>query len=111
MVGTEGRLLGDAGEAIRGRRRRQKTLKLSVSQTAGRAYSEEEKTGLLVAARSPVLFPALMLAFNAGMRDAGIRTFTSFPEESADRKPARSGPMTLTAFSHRGSSKKPPFMA
>ena len=43
----------------------------------GKAYTPEEKERLLVAAkaaRSPVIYPALMLALNAGIRDAEIRT-------------------------------------
>ena len=43
----------------------------------GKAYTSEEKERLLTeakAARSPAIYPALMLALNAGMRDAEIRT-------------------------------------
>ena len=42
----------------------------------GKAYTPEEKARLLEhakAARSPAIYPALMLALNAGMRDAEIR--------------------------------------
>ena len=42
----------------------------------GKAYRPEEKNALLAAAhaaRSPAIYPALMLALNAGMRDAEIR--------------------------------------
>jgi integrase len=75
-VGFLLRLLGDAGDFIRVRLRRQKALKLSVNQHQGKAYSPEEKSALLEAARasrSPAIYPALMLALNAGMRDAEIR--------------------------------------
>ena len=75
-VGFLLRLLGEAGEPIRARLRRQKALKLAIRQQVGKAYTTEEKAALLAAARSarsPAIYPALMLALNAGMRDAEIR--------------------------------------
>lgn len=75
-VGFLLRLLGEAGELVRARLRRQKALKLAIRERVGKAYSPEEKEALLAAARvarSPVIYPALMLALNAGMRDAEIR--------------------------------------
>lgn len=75
-VGFLLRLLGEAGDPIRARLRRQKALKLPVRKQVGKAYSPEEKDALLEAAktaRSPAIYPALMLALNAGMRDAEIR--------------------------------------
>jgi len=75
-VGFLLRLLGEAGEPIRARLRRQKALKLAIREQVGKAYTPEEKTALLAAARaarSPAIYPALMLALNAGMRDAEIR--------------------------------------
>lgn len=75
-VGFLLRLLGEAGDPIRARLRRQKALKLPVGRQVGKAYSSEEKDALLSAAkaaRSPAIYPALMLALNAGMRDAEIR--------------------------------------
>jgi integrase len=75
-VGFLLRLLGEAGEPIRARLRRQKALKLPIREQVGKAYTPEEKAALLAAARaarSPVIYPALMLALNAGMRDAEIR--------------------------------------
>ena len=71
-----GFLLGEAGEPIRARLRRQKALKLAIRGQVGKAYTPEQKTALLAAARaarSPAIYPALMLALNAGMRDAEIR--------------------------------------
>lgn len=71
------RLLGDQGDGIRARLRRQKALKLATGKQVGKAYTPEEKERLLSeakAARSPVIYPALMLALHAGMRDAEIRT-------------------------------------
>jgi integrase len=75
-VGFLLRLLGIGGDAIRARLRRQKTLKLAVRHQVGKAYSPEEKARLLEKAkeaRSPAIYPALMLALNTGMRDAEIR--------------------------------------
>ena len=77
-VGFLLRLLGEAGEPIRASSiaRRQKSLKLAVRDQVGKACTPEEKTALLAAARaarSPSIYPALMLALNAGMRDAEIR--------------------------------------
>jgi integrase len=75
-VGVLLRLLGEAGEPIRARLRRQKTLTLAIPERVGKAYAPEEKTALLAAARaarSPAIYPALMLALNAGMRDSEIR--------------------------------------
>jgi integrase len=75
-VGFLLRLLGDAGDAIRGRMRRERTLKLKVHNQIGKAYTPEQKAGMVAAAgesRSPAIRPALMLALNAGMRDAEIR--------------------------------------
>jgi len=75
-VGFLLRLLGEAGEPIRARLRRQKALKLAIREQVGKAYTPEEKAALLAAARaarSPSIYPALMLALNAGMRDAEIR--------------------------------------
>jgi integrase len=76
-VGFLLRLLSDQGDGIRARLRRQKALKLATGKQVGKAYTPEEKERLLAeakAARSPVIYPALMLALNAGMRDAEIRT-------------------------------------
>jgi integrase len=75
-VGFLLRLLGEAGDVIRVTLRRQKALKLAIRQQVGKAYTPEEKVALLAAAksaRSPAIYPALMLALNAGMRDAEIR--------------------------------------
>jgi len=55
---------------------RQRALKLAVRTQVGKAYTPEEKDALLAAAKSawsPAIYPALMLALNAGMRDAEIR--------------------------------------
>ena len=75
-VGFLLRMLGEAGDGIRARLRRQKVLKLVVRRQIGKAYAAEQKQALLEAARgarSPAIYPALMLALNAGMRDKEIR--------------------------------------
>jgi integrase len=75
-VGFLLRLLGDRGDAIRLRLRRQKALKLRVHNRVGKAFTPEEKARLLDRAklsRSPAIYPALMLALHAGMRDAELR--------------------------------------
>jgi integrase len=75
-VGFLLRLLGEAGDVIRTRLRRRKALKLAVRSGLGKAYTPEEKAGMLAAAkaaRSRAIHPALMLALNTGERDAEIR--------------------------------------
>ena len=75
-VGFLLRLLREAGDAIRVRLRREKALKLAVRSRVAKAYSPEEKAATLAEARksrSPAIYPALMLALNAGIRDGEIR--------------------------------------
>jgi integrase len=75
-VGFLLRLLGDAGDVIRTRLKRRKTLKLAVPRGPGKAYTPEEKAAMLAAAkaaRSRAIYPALMMALNTGKRDAEIR--------------------------------------
>ncbi len=70
------RLLGDNGDALRVRLKRKKLLKIGSRPQVAKAFSDEEKAALLLAAkkrRSPAMYPALMLALNAGMRDSEIR--------------------------------------
>jgi integrase len=78
------RLLGDVGDALRTRLRRDKALKLKVSQNVARAFTPDEKEKMLTLAKdssnrksgSPAINAALTLALNAGMRDAEIRNLT-----------------------------------
>src|ERR1035441_1594300 len=75
-VGFLLRLMGEAGDVVRARLRRQKALKLAIRTQVGKAFTPEEKEALLAAAttaRSPAIYPALMLALNAGMRSGEIR--------------------------------------
>jgi integrase len=73
------RLMNDAGDMLRLRLRKKKLLKLRVRRTVGKAYTAEEKARMLQeakAARSPLIYPALVLALNAGMRDSEIKNLT-----------------------------------
>jgi integrase len=69
---------------LRIRLRREKALKLRVSQDVARAYTPAEKETMLSLAKdstarksgSPAIYAALTMALNAGMRDAEIRNLT-----------------------------------
>jgi integrase len=70
------RMLGEQGDFIRAKLRRQNALKLTVRSQIARAFTSEEKAALIAVAKqrqSPCIYPALMLALHAGMRDAEIR--------------------------------------
>ena len=70
------RLLDDQGDALRVRLKRKKLLKIASRPRTSKAFEEDEKAALLTAAkgrRSPAIYPALMLALHAGMRDGEIR--------------------------------------
>jgi integrase len=76
-VGFLLRILGDQGDVLRAKLKKTKSLKLPVRERVGRAFTPEEQNRLFAAAkcaRSPLIFPALMLALHAGLRDAEIRT-------------------------------------
>jgi integrase len=78
-VGFLLRILGEAGDIIRVRLRKNKMLKLKTRKFLGKAYGEEEKTRMLAEARkarSPHIYLALTFALNAGMRDAEIKTLS-----------------------------------
>ena len=75
-VGFLLRMLEDHSDAIRIRLKRQRRLKLTVGRTISQAFPPAEKVALLAAAatrRSASIYPALMLALHAGMRDAELR--------------------------------------
>ena len=75
-VGFLLRLLGERGDIVRARLKKQHALKLKVRTKIAKAFSPREKQSLMDAAReakSPVIYPALMLALNAGMRSGEIR--------------------------------------
>lgn len=109
-VGFLLRLLGKRRELIRARLRKQKSLKLKGSKPVAKAYSPEEKQRLVEAsrgARSPTIYPALMLALNAGMRSTcvGIRSISksnSSPSVGARPKPVKAelSPSMLHSLKH-----------
>lgn len=73
------KMLGDSGEVIRARLRKKKQLKLAVRKKIGKAFDTEETESLTAKARtsrSPHMYPAFMLARNAGLRDTEIKTMT-----------------------------------
>jgi len=73
------KMLGDPGEVIRARLRKQKQLKLAVHKQIGKAFDSDETKSLTEKARmsrSPHMYPAFMLARNAGLRDTEIKTMT-----------------------------------
>ena len=75
-VGFLLRLLGEQGDSIRVKLKRQKALKLAVRTDIGKAYGAEEK-GLLYdeakKRRSKAIYPALVLVLNCGLRDKELR--------------------------------------
>jgi len=78
-VGFLLRILGDQGDLLRLRLKKRKLLKLKVGKPIGKAYTAEEKERMLVEARkgrSPHIYPAIMLALNAGIRDAELKSLT-----------------------------------
>jgi len=73
------RIMDVPGDVLRVRLRKKKLLKLRTGTQVGKAFGPEEKARLIEnakAARSPHIYPALMLALNAGMRDAEMKTLT-----------------------------------
>jgi integrase len=73
------RIMDVPGDVLRVRLRKKKLLKLKAGTQIGKAFGPEEKARLIEhakAARSPHIYPALMLALNAGMRDAEMKTLT-----------------------------------
>src|SRR5665213_487852 len=75
-VGFLLRVPGEQGDLLRAKMRRTKTLKLSGQKSVALAFTPDQKAALLTAAkarRSKAIYPALMLALHAGMRDAEVR--------------------------------------
>jgi integrase len=73
------KMLGDSGVAIRARLKERRGLKLPVRRRIGKAFDGEETESLARHAKkskSPHMYPAFMLARNAGLRDAEIRTLS-----------------------------------
>ena len=78
-VGFLLRMMDIAGDMLRARLRKRRLLKLKTGTPIGKAFGTDEKHRLVEnakQARSPHIYPALMLALNAGMRDAEMKTLT-----------------------------------
>jgi integrase len=70
------RLCGDQGDLIRVQLRREKSLKLKLPPSPGRAYTAEEKSRMMEEAqklRTPQMSAALALDLNTGLRDKELR--------------------------------------
>ncbi len=85
------RMLEEQGDFIRAKMRRLKTLKLKAGKRIAKAFSPEQKTAMLAAAknlRSPSIYPALTLAFTA---DCGMPTpgFAMEPHRLGEGHPDR----------------------
>ena len=72
------KMMGDSGELIRLHLRKQKQLKLAVGKQIGKADREETESLIETAreSKSPHVYPAVMLARNAALRDSEIKTLT-----------------------------------
>lgn len=73
------KMLGDPGEIVRAQLRKKHQLKLPVRQQIGKAYDRNETERLRAEAmnsKSAHIYTAFMLARNAGLRDAEIKTLT-----------------------------------
>ncbi len=78
-VGFLLRVLDELGDLLRVRLRKRKMLKLRVGKSIGKAYSDSEKSRMLAEAkraRSPHIYPAMVLALNAGIRDSELKQLT-----------------------------------
>jgi integrase len=70
------RLCGDQGDLIRVKLHREKSLKLKLPPSPGRAYTADEKARMLAEAaklRSRNMYPALVVDLNCGLRDKELR--------------------------------------
>jgi integrase len=83
-------MMGDIGDAVRLKLRREKRLRLPKNENCGKALDLKQEDALLTAAqvpevpegekvnlkatRSPMIYPAIMLALNTTMRESEVRT-------------------------------------
>jgi integrase len=70
------RLCGEQGDLIRSALKREKSLKLKMPPSPGRAFTADEKSRMLAEAaklRSKNILPALALDLNSGLRDKELR--------------------------------------
>ena len=75
-VGELLRIMGDVGGVVRLKLRKERKLKLTQRTDCGKALTSEEEARLLAAAKhakSPVIYPAIVLGLNTTMRDAEMR--------------------------------------
>jgi len=75
-VGELLRIMGDPGDVVRLKLKKAKKLRLRQRVDCGRALTCEEEHRILCAARSaksPVIYPVIVLGLNTGMRDSEIR--------------------------------------
>ena len=78
-VGELFRIMGETGETIQLKLRRSKKLKLKERQDVGRALQQDEEERLLEAAKnsqSPLIYPAIVVSLNTGLRDSEMRNLT-----------------------------------
>jgi integrase len=83
------RLCGEQGELIRSTLRREKSLKLKLPPSPGKAFTAEEKSRMLVEAaklRSRNIYPALALDLNSGLRDKELRELRWEQIDLVDKK-------------------------
>ena len=70
------RLVGDQGDLIRAKLRREKAMKLALPPSPGSAYTADEEAPMLAEAaklRSKNMYPALVEDLNCGLRDKELR--------------------------------------
>jgi integrase len=82
------KMLGDPGEIVRAQLRKEKQLKLKVRTTIGKAFDSSETNRLrtqIEKSKSPHIYIAFMLARNAGLRDAEIKTLVWTQINMTDR--------------------------
>ena len=95
-VGFLLRLLGEQGDSIRAKLRRQKALKLRVKTDLGKAYDAEERGLLFTEAkkrRSKAIYPALVLSLNCGVRDNELRSLRWSPQPDSWGSRSTGGPL------------------
>lgn len=83
------RLCGDQGDLVRGKMRREKSLKLKTPPSPGRAFTADEKARMLAEAqklRSKNIYPALVVDLNCGLRDKELRELRWQQIDLVDKK-------------------------
>src|SRR5262249_32290288 len=78
-IGELCRIMGDTGQVVRLKLKREKKLKLAQRQNCGKALTSDEEARLLAQAQqatSKAIYPAIVLALNTAMRDSEMRNLT-----------------------------------